>query len=101
MTQGQLDFLIAVRRLTKDGVGPSYRELLDELGLASLSQVVDTVNYLVAAGMLAKGDGKRSLVVLVENPAYTPAVLRQLPIRQLENLSYAVEDALGEREKER
>lgn len=68
MTPCMKQALDAIRRLTVDGVSPTYRDLQAELGLASVSGVHRLVHSLIRAGALRQpGHGYRSIEI-VEGP---------------------------------
>lgn len=66
LTKKQLAVLDFIREFTEEhGVSPSYREVMEGLGLTSVSAVAEHIDNLVAKGALLKTPGEaRSLEVL-------------------------------------
>lgn len=66
LTKKQLAVLDFIQDFTEEtGVSPSYREIMNGLGLSSVSAVAEHVENLVAKGALEKAPGEaRSLRVL-------------------------------------
>lgn len=54
MTPKQRETLDAIKRLTVDGVGPSFEELMLHLGLKSKNQVFQRIKKLEAGGYLRR-----------------------------------------------
>lgn len=66
LTKKQLAVLDFIRDFTEEhGVSPSYREIMEGLGLTSVSAVAEHVDNLVSKGALLKTPGEaRSLEIL-------------------------------------
>ena len=66
LTKKQLAVLDFIRDFTEErGVSPSYREIMEGLGLTSVSAVAEHIDNLVAKGALLKTPGEaRSLEIL-------------------------------------
>lgn len=70
MTPRMKEALDAIRRLTVDGVSPTYRQLKEELGLTGLSAVHRVVHQLRREGLVHFDDGHaRSLSVINAVPS--------------------------------
>ncbi len=67
MTPRERDLVEAIRRLTVNGVTPSYDQLVVALGLGSKSGVHRMVGQLVEKGVLRHGHGRRRNLVIVED----------------------------------
>ncbi|MBQ6409931.1 hypothetical protein IJI18_01585 [Candidatus Saccharibacteria bacterium] len=66
LTKKQLAVLEFIRDFTEErGVSPSYREIMEGLGLTSVSAVAEHIDNLVSKGALLKTPGEaRSLEIL-------------------------------------
>ncbi len=88
MTPTPRECLDALKRLTVDGVPPSYDELAVELGLASKSRITELLSALEAQGYIARPERHRArcIVVLAQSEAYTPTALDALSTDELKGL---------------
>lgn len=87
MTESERNMLDALRRLTEDGVSPTYEELRDALGLSSKSHVHRILHQLRGKGLVTwQPDRHRSLVVLADNPAYAAGALNALSTEALDTI---------------
>lgn len=87
MTPVQRSCLDAIRRLTVRGVAPSYDEIADAMGLASKGRVARLIDELESEGLVRrKPNIARSLTVIGDHSAYTPAALAELGTQALDDL---------------
>lgn len=89
MSKEQRRFLNALKRLTVDGVAPSYDELCAELGLSSRSSINRLVHMLERDGhiiVVSRGGRARGTYIIVDDLAYTPAALSRLSDDTLKGL---------------
>lgn len=69
MTPTQAEVIATIRRLTVDGVSPSYRQLAAELGISSTQAIHAMLHRLRALGLVDFDDGrKRTLRVIEPDP---------------------------------
>lgn len=68
MTPRMQQAVDAIRRLTVDGVSPSYSELAAELGLTTKSGAFRIVQLLRKRGLVTVTDGARRSIKLLEGP---------------------------------
>jgi len=94
MTSREQDCLAVIARLTAGGVGPSYDEIAAALGLASKSGVARLIAALERDGLVARGAGARSIRLIADHPAYTPAALTALSPAALGRLIAAASGVL-------
>jgi hypothetical protein len=95
MTPREKDCLAVIARLTTGGVGPSYDEIAAALSLASKSGVARLIAALERDGLVARGAGARSIRLIADNPAYTPAALEALSPQALGRLIAAASCVLA------
>jgi SOS-response transcriptional repressor LexA len=75
LTQAQANCLAALKKLTVDGVPPSYEELQAELGLRNRSNVARLMVALRDRGLITFGHRARSVQVIEDiNPAQLNAM---------------------------
>lgn len=100
MTPDQRNCLDALKRLTVDGVSPSYVELAAALGVKSKSGVFRRVAELERLGLVSVDRWRsRGIIVIADNPAYTAAALDALTDNALSNLVDAATAALAARRR--
>lgn len=97
LTADQSRCLASIRRLTKDGVAPSYRELQADLGLSSPSKISRLVQCLVERGAITRVRGAARSIAAVEAP--TPADLKRLDSKTLRALAAHIAGILAHRDK--
>jgi DNA-binding IclR family transcriptional regulator len=95
MTSRERDCLVAIARLSAGGIGPSYDEIAAALNLASKSGVARLIAALERDGLVARGAGARSIRLIADNPAYTPAALGALTPQALRRLIAAASSVLA------
>ena len=96
MTQAQKNLLEAIRRLTVDGVSPSYEDLAAAVGLKSKSGVVRMVDQLEHAGLIRRRRGRARSIVINAGP-YSPEALDGLPTCILRDVANQAADILAQR----
>lgn len=98
MTPRERDLVEAIRRLTVDGIAPTYDELATELGYASKSRIFYLMNALERQGMIRRqASGRRQAQITTGNSAYTADALKALSMEELEALRALVNDILTKR----
>ena len=96
MTPSQAQCLAAIRRLTVDGVPPTWDDLRVDLGLASKSGVHHLLVGLRDRGLIAwTGRVGHSLVILED--AVSDDTLKALPTEALQTLIERIYLILGDR----
>lgn len=97
LTPRESQCLDAIRRLTKNGVPPSYSELAEEIGVASKSNVVRYVRGLEKRGALRLTPGAPRSLHVVERRPPTAAELHRFETAELLTLLAHVCSVLGHR----
>jgi SOS-response transcriptional repressor LexA len=86
MTPREQDCLEAIIALSRNGLSPSYAEIQTAIGAASPSRVSFLVHNLRRQGLIDFSRRRRSIRLIADNPAYTPAALTRLPAESLRRL---------------
>lgn len=101
MSPEQSRFLATLKRLTVDGVSPSYDELCNELGFASRSSINRLIHMLERDGhivVVSRGGRARGSYIIVDDLAYTPAALSRLSDDTLKGLIVHASGLLSHRQ---
>lgn len=96
ITYRQRETLDAIKRLTVDGVPPTYQALADELGLVSKGSVHRLVGQLTERGFIERGRHYQSISVV--GAEFSPAALDKLDDRDLRSVVAHAAGLLAHRE---
>lgn len=95
LTQKQADCLDAIKRLTVDGVSPSFEELRVDLGYASRHRIWDMLNALEERGHIRRLRNRARAIEVIEGDEPGAAVMQALHDLSPETLRRVIAHASG------